>query len=325
MEAIILIGHGSPKKDANNMQRVAELVHARLHPGCIKGCVRWAYLQYAEPDVSSAIESAIQDGADSIVLHPYFLNSGVHVTKDIPGIIEGFRASHPRIRFAYTEPLGLSELLADLVIRRVAEAKGIAPGKIEDKSMEILSEEADLSAYPNELHPIVKRVIHSTADFEFQSLMRFHPSALENGIRAIRDGKDILVDVKMIEAGINKKALMKFKGRVICHIPDEEPGDGRTKAECGIEEGLRKGNIGIVAIGNAPTALYKSIDMIKSGNASAELIVGVSVGFVRALESKEALIASGIPYITAIGRKGGSTVAVAIINALIKIAGGNNE
>ncbi|MBF0319289.1 MAG: precorrin-8X methylmutase [Nitrospirae bacterium] len=179
--------------------------------------------------------------------------------------------------------------------------------------------------------PVVKRVIHATGDFDFEDILRFHPEAITSGIAAIRAGKDIFADVKMVEAGINKKALAQFGGRVVCYISDEDvvaraaEDKALTRAECAVEKAfLMKNNeinIGIAAIGNAPTALARLMDIIEDGVVNPGLIVGVPVGFVKAEESKADLANKSYPYITCAGKKGGSPIAAAIINAIIKLAG----
>lgn len=207
------------------------------------------------------------------------------------------------------------------------------PKEIEKKSFEIIAKELGKTGFRKIELPIVKRVIHTTADFEFAKNLRFHPKAVEFGISAIKNGMDILVDVRMVEAGINKQLLGKWGGKVICNL-DRAKGEGQrakgekqTNTERGIEIGLKENkNIGIIAIGNAPTALLKIINMFSTPNSelrtpnSVPLIIGVPVGFVRAVESKDELSRMKYSFITALGRKGGSPVAAAIINALLKIA-----
>jgi precorrin-8X/cobalt-precorrin-8 methylmutase len=319
MEGIILVGHGSPKKEANRMELVGRLLHGRLHPGCSSECVRVAYLQYDAPAVMDAIGEAVRAGAESLVIHPYFLSSGVHVTEDIPGIIREAQALYPDVSFTYTEPLGISEEIVNVVEDRIKAARGIAPERIEAESFNIISRELDLSGLPEETRPIVARVVHATADFDFRSSLVFHPDAVRAGLSAIREGKSVLTDVEMIRAGINIKSLGRWGGRVLCEIGDVEPAGDQTRAEAAIEEGL-DGRVGIVAVGNAPTALLKCMELINSGRARPALVVGVPVGFVRAVESKALLAAQSFPYITSVGRKGGSTVAAAIVNALLKMA-----
>lgn len=328
MERIILAGHGSPRKEANNLDSVASLLHATLHPGCTGRCVRIAYMQFAQPDIPGVIEACVTEGADRVIIHPYFLYSGMHVTKDIPDMISAARERHPGVEFVYTEPLGIHEHLVKIVLERINAATHPGPKEIERRSFQIIAEETDLSGIPEERLPIVKRVIHATADFEFKDSLVFHPDAVSKGIEAIRAGKDILTDVEMVRTGINKRMLERFGGKVICSLtPASEPAagghEGLTRAEAGIEHALgTESNIGIVAIGNAPTALLKVIEMLNANGASPALplVIGVPVGFVKALESKLLLSNQSFPFITNLSRKGGTPVAVATVNALLKMA-----
>jgi precorrin-8X/cobalt-precorrin-8 methylmutase len=329
MEKIILIGHGSPKKDANNVDIIAGLLHNALHADCPSLCVKVAYMQFAEPTIATAIDECVAEGADRIVIHPFFLYSGMHVTKDIPAVIAEARGKHPGVEFIYTAPLGIHEGFVKIVLERINAAKFPSPGDIERRSFEIISEEADFTNVPEEQQPIVKRVIHATADFEFKKTLVFHPDAVKRGIEAIKAGKDILTDVQMVKTGISKPLLARWGGKAFCSI--EQPADdgiaekhgGGTRAEAGIEAALAgKNNIGIIAIGNAPTALLKVIEIFNRNGASdpLPLVIGVPVGFVKALESKALLSTQPFPFITNLSRKGGTPVAVAIVNALLKMA-----
>lgn len=342
-ESILLLGHGSPKQDANNLDKVAVMLHRMLHPGCAETCVSVAYMEFAAPKIPDAIRHAVDSGAKKIILHPFFLSSGMHVTKDIPEMIDEARTLHPDVKFTYTEPLGIHEKLAQIVMERISAAEDLAPAAIEKRSFDILSAEADLSSIPADRLPIVQRVIHATADFEFKNTLTFHIDAVAKGLQAIKSGKDILTDVEMVKTGINKKWLSQWGGKVICSIQNtgaqgtvnQEPevrsqrSEVRTKAEIGIEAALRENpNIGIIAIGNAPTALIKTIELLAKSELrtrnSEILVVGVPVGFVKAVESKALLAEQKFPFITALGRKGGTPVAVAIVNALLKMAKGGD-
>lgn len=331
-ESILLLGHGSPKKDANKLELIGEMLHRMLHNGCAGDCVKIAYLQFADPDIMQTIKDRVIKGARKIILHPFFLSSGMHVTKDIPEMISEARRLYPDVEFIYTEPLGIHEKLAQIVMERISAADRLAPEDIEKRSFDILSAEADLSSIPAEYLPVVQRVIHATADFEFKKTLIFHPDAVARGLKAIKAGKDILTDVEMVRSGINKRALEKWGGKVICEISEkagarsQESEARMTRAERGIEKALREhNNIGIVAIGNAPTALLRTIDLLSNSEPrtpnSEALVIGVPVGFVKAVESKALLAQQKFPFITALGRKGGTPVAVSIVNALLKMAG----
>ena len=332
-ESILLLGHGSPKKDANNLEHVGKMLHNMLHAGCTEDCVKVAYLQFAEPGIMDTIRKAVNEGAKKVILHPFFLSPGMHVTKDIPGMIDEARRLYPNVKFIYTEPLGIHEKLAHIVMERISAAENLAPAAIEKRSFDILTAEADLSSIPAERLPIVQRVIHATADFEFKNTLTFHPNAIVQGLKAIKAGKDILTDVEMVRTGINKRLLSQWGGKVVCSIQNaaaqgsEDQGTGnKTRAEIGIEKALQEnGNIGIIAVGNAPTALIRTIDLLANSELRTRnaglLVIGVPVGFVKAVESKALLAEQKYPFITALGRKGGTPVAVSIVNALLKIAG----
>ena len=290
-EKIIIIGHGSPKKSANTIQTVCDMVHAAIHPNCSKPCVSAAYLEFGEPSIMGAVEQSIAEGATRIVVHPYFLAAGVHVTKDIPETLDEARAKFPRVEIIYTEPLGMHEKLIEIVKERIGHGGRLKPSEIEQGSFALIDDEIDLSGIPGEQRPILQRVIHATADFEYAGSMRFSPDAVTAGISAIRAGKNILTDVEMVRTGINKKALERFGSTVICRLPatgdDHGRDGGQTRAETGVEEALADpaNNIGIIAIGNAPTALLKTIELLTSSRDASHrpLVVGVPVGFVKAL------------------------------------------
>lgn len=323
IESIILIGHGSPRKDANNLEHMVTMLHSMIHPGCSDECVTSSYLQFAEPDIMTTIRSLVKGGSKKIILHPFFLNAGMHVTKDIPELIKEAGDLFPEVQFIYTEPLGIHEKLAQIVMERIGAVTRLAPEEIERKSFEILSEEVDLNSIPAYQLPIVQRIIHATADFEFKKTIIFHPDAVAAGIRAIREGKNILTDVEMVRTGINKRLLDQWGGKVVCSIADEEvvrlsKETERTRAEIAIEKGIGE-NVGIIAIGNAPTALLRVIELLRDFS-QGPLVIGVPVGFVKAFESKAILAGQKFPFITNLSRKGGTPVAVAIVNALLKMA-----
>lgn len=203
--------------------------------------------------------------------------------------------------------------------------QGLSGAQIEDKSMEIISRELGPHSFQDGQLPVVLRVIHATADFDFGKNLRFHPSAVDAGIKALRAGKPIVTDVSMVAAGISLRASPVAGVRVITPIGTEEcrklaADRGITRAAAAMIIGFRQ-SPGILAIGNAPTALLEALRLVDTTGFVPDLIVGVPVGFVNAEESKELLaLQARIPYITALGRKGGSPVAAAIVNALIRQA-----
>jgi precorrin-8X/cobalt-precorrin-8 methylmutase len=197
---------------------------------------------------------------------------------------------------------------------------------IEDKSMEIIESEIGSHSYNKDEWQIVRRVIHATADFDFakQNMIIFHKNAIQNGIMALKNGCNIIVDVNGVIGGFNKENLKEYDNKAICKISDPEIVSeakklNKTRAQTSMRMVVSEMNNGIVAIGNAPTALMEVIDMIKEGITKPALVIGIPVGFVCAAESKEELQALDTPYITNKGRKGGSPCASAIINALFKL------
>ena len=197
---------------------------------------------------------------------------------------------------------------------------------IEDESMQIIENEIGNHPYNEQEWPIVRRVIHSTADFDFarDNKIIFHKDAVKNGLDALKDGRSIVVDVNGIIGLLNKQNPKDFGNDVICNI--SEPSlmevakkEGKTRAQMSMRIAKEEINGGIVAIGNAPTALLEVMEMIREGITKPALVVGIPVGFVSAVESKEELAKMNIPFITNHGRKGGSSSAAAIVNALYKL------
>jgi precorrin-8X/cobalt-precorrin-8 methylmutase len=199
------------------------------------------------------------------------------------------------------------------------------PDEIQHESFRIIEAEVGRHQFPPEQWQVVRRVIHSTADFEYAELLRFHPQAFATAETAIRQGEDILTDVQMVRMGIQPLAARRHGLRVRCHLGDSEmsaavKSGATTRTARGILQGLWAGPVGICVIGNAPTALRALLELLQRPEVERpKLIIGVPVGFVDAAESKQALYGTvAVPWITSLGRKGGSTVAAAIVNALLE-------
>lgn len=201
------------------------------------------------------------------------------------------------------------------------ELQKVLPGDIEKRSFEIITEELGDRVIAPENEAVVKRVIHTSADFDYYDTLCFSPDAVQIGIEALKNGADIITDTQMAKAGINKKALEKLGGQALCFMADEDVAEearknGTTRATASMEKAARHAPC-IFAIGNAPTALVRLYELIEEGRIHPKLIIGVPVGFVNVVESKELIMKAGVPYIVARGRKGGSNVAAAICNALL--------
>lgn len=196
------------------------------------------------------------------------------------------------------------------------------PEEIEQESMKtIRSEMGEWRGREEEL-PVVMRVIHATADFDFRDNMRFSDKAVELARMALKSGCTLVTDTKMAAAGINRSACGRFGVNVVCRMSDPDIREaaqarGVTRAVVSVEEAVRQTPEAVFAVGNAPTALVRLCELIDEGRARPQLVIGVPVGFVNVIESKERLLRTQVPYIAALGRKGGSTVACAIVNALL--------
>ncbi|MCX8131183.1 MAG: precorrin-8X methylmutase [Clostridia bacterium] len=198
----------------------------------------------------------------------------------------------------------------------------VNPQDIEKRSFEIISEILGKRVFPPLHEPIIKRVIHTTADFEYADTLKISENAVSRAIEAVKSGCNIVTDTQMAYAGINKKTLSKFGGSVECFMNDEMVAmEARernvTRASICMEKAAGDSKNKIFAIGNAPTALIRLYELIKEGLADPAVVIGVPVGFVNVVESKELLMKAGVPYIIAEGRKGGSNVAAAIVNAIL--------
>lgn len=201
----------------------------------------------------------------------------------------------------------------------------VQPQMIEVKSFEMIDEEIGEHSFTEEQYPVVQRVIHASADFELGHSLLFHPDAIKAGIQAIRSGKRVVADVQMIQSGVNKQRIEKYGGDVKVYISDPDVVEeakrlNTTRAIISMRKAIKEADGGIYAIGNAPTALLELIRLIKEGEAKPGLVIGLPVGFVSAPESKEELAKLDVPFITNIGRKGGSTVTVAALNAITIMA-----
>ena len=199
----------------------------------------------------------------------------------------------------------------------------IAPSDIEKTSFSIIERELSEKniSLPKEFSSIIKRVIHTTADFDFAETLKFSPNVTEIIKKAILSGADIVTDTNMALAGINKKILAQFGGKAHCFMADEDVAklakeQNLTRAAVSMEKASKIPKPVIFAIGNAPTALVELCSLIEKG-FSPVAVIGVPVGFVNVVAAKEMIMKSGVPYIVSEGRKGGSTVAAAICNAVL--------
>ena len=203
----------------------------------------------------------------------------------------------------------------------------LGPMEIEARSFQIITELLGDRTFDPAIAPVVKRVIHTSADFDYADNLVFSPRAVQIGIDALRGGCDIVTDTQMARAGINKTILARLGGEVHCFMSDpdvarEAKERGVTRAAVSMERAAAIEGSVILAVGNAPTALVRACELMDEGRFSPVLVIGAPVGFVNVVESKELLCSMGCDYIAAMGRKGGSNIAAAICNALIYSASG---
>jgi len=199
------------------------------------------------------------------------------------------------------------------------------PGEIERLSFKIIDSEAGSHGFGTREWNIVRRMIHTSADFEYMESVRFHPDAIAAGMGAIRQGCTIITDTNMARVGIRKGELSLFGGEVRCLITDPDvaeraKAEGVTRALAAVDKAAEAVKGGIYVIGNAPTALLRLMELVEENKAAPALVVGFPVGFVNAAESKAELVKLDIPFISNVGRKGGSNVAASIVNALAIMA-----
>jgi precorrin-8X/cobalt-precorrin-8 methylmutase len=343
---LILIGHGSKlPHNRETLEKLAEILRSRNK----FKTVEIAFMIRDTPTIAQAIDAMSQKGVSKIALVPAFLSPGVHTTQEIPELI-GVKEKEPQLKahgieLVYGEPLGSDERIADILEEKAFKAIGqerkkdtevvdaysvVEAGKIVDKSMQLIREAigSELAKAPKDQIPVIERVVHTTADPEFAKLLVISKDAVQAGVAAIKAGAKVVTDVKMVKSGINDARLKKFGGKVSTYMNDERTMDlakaeSLTRSAAAMRLAIKDGLDGaIILIGNAPTAAFELADQIKKRKVKPALIVAVPVGFVGAAESKEVIAKLPVPFIITRGRKGGSTIAVAVFNSLLSMAEG---
>ena len=317
---ILIISHGSPRAETNQgFQAMVARVASRLQGAEIAP----AFFSITRPDIPDQVRAMASRGVRRVLLMPYFLYSGQHVTVDIPALLDECRRQCPQIALELLPTLENDPALEDLVVERLtpyAESSPCLPTEgtaIERRSYEIIDRQlGDWGPADAGARTIVRRVVHATADISFARTLRIHPQAIQRGLAAMAAGKPVLCDVKMLEAG-----MTKVRGRILCGLDHPEAAAlaqarGCTRAAAAMELLAPHIEGAIVAIGNAPTALWKVMELARTGGPRPALVVGLPVGFVGARESKLALWESGLCSITNTSPRGGSSVAAAAVNAL---------
>ena len=202
------------------------------------------------------------------------------------------------------------------------ELENVKPREIETRSFAIITQELGDRKLPEDQELIIKRCIHTSADFDYADNLCFSENAVKKAMDAIKGGACIVTDTQMAKSGINKRALARYGGEVFCFMSDEDVAaqakeNGTTRATASMDKAASLKQPLIFAIGNAPTALVRLYELIEEKKIRPELIIGVPVGFVNVVQSKELIMQTDVPYIVARGRKGGSNIAACIVNALL--------
>lgn len=315
MNSTIIIAHGSKSESAN--KAFTELI-ARTASRSANTRVNGAFLNESDNGAFKIAENEIANGATKIVLLPYFLSAGNHVTKDVENIYTELTRKYPEIEIKLQPCLEGEPLLEDILYERIAaeltepEDLPILGSDIEGLSHEIIDKRLAFSDFPKEESIVARRIIHATADFSFAKSLSFHPEAIARGVAAIKEKKPIICDVNMLRNGVTRTA-----SQVICAISDDDvieaaKADGTTRAAASMKKLAHLMDGAIVAVGNAPTAIWQLLQM----DVHPALIIGLPVGFVGARESKVALIESHYCHIANTSPRGGSPAAAAALNAL---------
>lgn len=326
---ILIISHGSPRAEANQgFEALVSRVASRLQPADVLP----AFFSIVRPDIPDQVAAMAARGVQRILLLPYFLYSGQHVTVDIPALLDQCRSRFPDLALEVLPNLENDPVLEDLLVERLAPLTGgdqVFPQQgaaIEQESYRIIQQQlADWGSGQPEADRIVRRVIHATADLSFARAMRIHPRAAAQGIAALADGKPIVCDVNMLKAG-----LTKIRNEIVCAIDWPEVAalaetEQCTRAAAAMTHLAPRLDGAIVAIGNAPTALWKILDLTRNGGPRPALVVGLPIGFVGARQAKLALLESDLCYITNTNHRGGTPAAAAAVNVLALMAQERNS
>jgi precorrin-8X/cobalt-precorrin-8 methylmutase len=286
-----------------------------------------AFMELAEPGLAAQVSRLVAAGCRCIHVFPYFLQSGNHLRRDIPAQLAACGKEFPDVKIALLPALADGMQLEDVTVERLApvffaadKALPVLGDDIEKLSHRIIDRRLIQEGLAPDVHAVYRRIIHATADFSFIQSLRVHPEAVARGVAALRAGKPVICDVRMLQAGITRTV-----SETVCLISD--PGvmalaksKGTTRAAAAIERLADRLAGSIVAVGNAPTALWKLLELAQAGGPQPALVVGLPVGFVGAHESKAALAASDLVYITNLSPRGGSPAAAAAVNALALLA-----
>jgi len=345
--AVVVLGHGSRAAEAQKLLAwVAEGISRRIHCPVLA-----ASLQFNEPTLQDCCRLLAAQGARRIIVAPYFLFEGNHMQRDIPSQLEVLAGELSNVELVLSPPLGADERLVEVMVKRIVDTgcrllekarlqvqeesgqrrqvrqeAGAASATLKE-SFALIDELLGVTDTDEPEYQIRRRVIHATGDLSLGGLLKLSPGAISAGVEAVKLKANILCDVKMVAAGIEPTAA-RLGIRVACAIADEATAQralagGITRSAAGMQRLIQRYGLegALVVIGNAPTALFEVLRLAQDKGARPALVIGVPVGFIGAAESKDALSKSGLPYITLPGNRGGSSIAAAITNAMMKLGG----
>lgn len=327
----VILAHGS---------RVPETLRTLEDIACqVRTAGSWliepAALQFNEPDLEQAVDRLVARGAKRIVVLPMFLFGGNHVLRDIPQVVQDVASRHAGVSVSLGRHVGADHRLSAILVERLREAAAepgqsgqgdsISPEEIEGRSFEIIESSGCLLAAPETERAVARRVVHAGGDLALADLIFFSPNATATAIAALRSGHPIITDVNMVATGINKRLAARLGVEVRCLI--DSPDIARsakeasmTRAASAVRELARTNPEAVIVVGNAPTALREALCLSAADADRPAFVVGMPVGFVDAAESKEALRASDVEHVGISGTRGGSGLAAAATNALLKLA-----
>lgn len=316
---VLLISHGSPRDEANNaFTDLTAKVAARLNTDNVLP----AFFSIKRPGIMDQVTKLAEQGIRRIIMMPYFLGNGQHVRADIPAQIAQCTDKYPEIEFEFLPTLqgepGVEDILTERLMPYLSQNAPLpATGaEIAQLSRNIIDRRLSYENSDQKAKAVTRRIIHATADFSFAQSIRIAPDAIDKGCDALNAGCPIICDVNMVKAGItsvDNDILCRIKSDNVIQAAKQK---GTTRAAAAMEDLIDKLPGSIVVIGNAPTALFKIMQIAENGGPKPELVIGLPVGFVGARESKLALIDSGLSYITNTTFRGGSPVAAAALNAI---------
>jgi len=340
--SVIVLGHGSRAPEAQVLLNwVADRLESRLRLPVLA-----ASLQFNRPTLDDCCRQLVAAGAKRVVISPYFLFTGNHLQKDIPRELDRLRHEMTGTEIILADPLGADEMMVEVLLRRTLEKAGesnvgesnvgesrparkdpLRQHPIEAESFEIIDGLLEPDDAGEPAYQVIRRVVHTTGDPSLARAILISSGAVGAGVSALAAGAGIVCDVNMVAAGIEPTAA-RLGLDVSCQVADPHAEslarrEGITRGAAAIRMAAAgRGDLdgAVVAIGNSPTALFELLRLVSEESARPALVIGVPVGFVGAAESKERLAGSGLPHITLPGNRGGSTVAAAIANALIRLS-----